>query len=202
MPGSCHRSAVSWRYRLMYRVGFVPWDTGRVGAELEAVTAELPPGRALDLGCGTGTQAVHLASHGWTVTGVDAVPRALRAARARAEREGVTVEWVRADVGRLDRAGIAAGFSLVHDRGCFHGLDDEARAGWAHGVTGLASPGATLLLMCFEPNRGVGPAGADREEVERRLPEWELISAEPDRGPPPSGPMRDVARWWYRLRRR
>jgi 2-polyprenyl-3-methyl-5-hydroxy-6-metoxy-1,4-benzoquinol methylase len=116
---------VSFRYRVLYRVGFTPWDQDYIPAELSALVegqTALAPGRALDIGCGTGTQAVYLAERGWQVTGVDAVERALVRARRRAEEKGVEARWVAGDVVSLSTLGLGDGFSLVHDRGCFHDL--------------------------------------------------------------------------------
>src|SRR5690349_18572863 len=104
---------MSLLYRLMYRVGFTPWDTGEVPRELSALIegpGALPPGRALDIGCGTGTQAVYMAEKGWEVTAVDAVPRPLSRARARAGTAGVSVDWILADAARLHRLELATGF--------------------------------------------------------------------------------------------
>jgi SAM-dependent methyltransferase len=194
-------------YRIMYRLGFTPWDTGEVPAELRAVVeGESAPaaGPALDLGCGTGTQAVYLAQRGWRVTGVDDVEQPLRRARARGAAAGVEVRWVKADVARLGEAGLTPGYELVLDRGCFHGLPDDGRAAYARDVSALAAPGAVLLLMSFARNRIIaGPAGADRNELDTRFgPAWELTAADPDSGPDPGGPLRNVPRTWYRLRRR
>ena len=196
---------MSFRYRVMYRIGFAPWDTDSVPQELrdlvEASDAP-PPGRALDLGCGTGTQAVYLASCGWETTAIDAVPRALSAARERARSSGVEVDFRQADVGRLAALGLEPGYALVFDRGCFHDLPPRTRDGYVRGVAGLAAPGAEFLMLTFAPNGGAGPAGAGRDEIERRFAtEWELVSERPDSGPAPSGPMRDVPRNWFHLRR-
>src|SRR5436190_14432172 len=112
-------------YRLLYLVGFTPWDSGKVPDELiQLVEGDeaLTPGRALDIGCGTGTQSVYLAGKGWEVTGIDAVEKPLRQARARATAADVSVQWVRADVTRLPELGLAPGYTLFFDRGCFHGL--------------------------------------------------------------------------------
>jgi SAM-dependent methyltransferase len=198
---------VSFRYRVLYRVGFTPWDKDHVPAELaglvEGPTA-LAPGCALDVGCGTGTQAVYLADHGWRVTGVDAVERALSRARDRARRNGVEVSWVVGDVTRLSTLALAERFDLLFDRGCFHDLSDAAREGYVSGVSELAAPDATLLLLAFvRRERGIGPSGASEQEIRRRFgADWELVSAQADSGPDPPGPMRRVPRNWYRLRRR
>lgn len=191
-------------YRIMYLVGFSPWDTGEVPAELTALAegqGALPPGRALDVGCGTGTQSIYLAGQGWEVTGIDAVDRPLRRARARASASGVSVRWIRGDVTKLQEAGLEPGISLFFDRGCFHGLNERQRAAYASGVTELAAPGATLLLMSFAPNNvRVAPTGADEPEIVRTFGGWELVSSSGDSGPDPDGPLRNVPRRWYRLR--
>jgi SAM-dependent methyltransferase len=160
----------------------------------------LPAGRALDVGCGTGTQAVYLAREGWQVTAIDAVPRPLSRARARAEAAGVKVDWILADVARIERLELAGGFTLVFDRGCFHGLDDAQRAAYAAAVTNLAGPGATLLMMAFAPNRvPIGPAGVEQSELIGRFAGWQLVSAESDSRRESSGPMSNVPLTWYRF---
>jgi SAM-dependent methyltransferase len=190
-------------YRILYLVGFTPWDTGTVPVELSELVEgsdAMPPGRALDVGCGTGTQSVYLARLGWDVTGIDAVERPLRRARDRSAAEGVPVTWLHADATRLDETGLAPGFDLVLDRGCFHGLSEQQRLSYAAGVTALAANGATLLLMAFARNTvRVGPAGADQPEITEALASWRLVSARRDRGRSPDGPLRDVPLFWYRL---
>ncbi|MGN6868166.1 MAG: class I SAM-dependent methyltransferase [Solirubrobacteraceae bacterium] len=194
---------MSLMYRLMYRVGFTPWDTGEVPAELAALIdgpGALPPGRALDIGCGTGTQAVYMARGGWEVTAIDAVPRPLSRARARADAAGVNVDWILADVARLHRLGLTPGFTLFFDRGCFHGLDESQRGAYAAAVDGLAAPWATMLMWGVAPNRApVGPAGLEESELTGRFAGWELASALPDTDGEISGPLRNVPRTWYRL---
>ena len=83
-------------YRLTYRLGKPRWDTGAPQPELEQLAQGRAPGRALDLGCGTGTDVVYLAGHGWEATGIDFAPEAVAAAG----RDGVIaadvqqqVEW-------------------------------------------------------------------------------------------------------------
>ena len=187
----------------MYRVGFTPWDTDQVSPELSALIEgpdALPAGRALDIGCGTGTHAVYLAQRGWEVSAVDAVPRPLARARARGQAAGVSVDWILADVARLGRLGLDRGFTLAFDRGCFHGLDDPQRGACADAVTDLAAPGATLLMMAFAPNRvPVAPTGIEESEILARFAEWRLISAEPDTRRSGSGSLRNVPLTWYRL---
>jgi SAM-dependent methyltransferase len=197
---------VSLIYRVMYRVGFTPWDTGEVPRELRALVdgpGALAAGRALDIGCGTGTQSVYLAQHGWRVTGVDVVDRPLARARARAEAARVAVDWIKADVAELGALGIEPGLTLAFDRGCFHGLNDGQRTAYAAAVTALAAPGATMLMMAFAPSRvPVAPPGVEETEIVARFDGWAMSAAEPDSEGEPAGPMRNIPRTWYRLIRR
>src|SRR5438270_4648330 len=77
------------------------WDTGITPPELVRFVAVSPPGRALDLGCGTGTNVVYLTQHGWDAVGVDFAARAVAKARERARRAGVASTFFVGDVTRL-----------------------------------------------------------------------------------------------------
>lgn len=88
---------MSLAYRMLYRVGFTPWERMSELTAAEQIAAlfareeagkEPPHGLVLDLGCGSGIWAVELAKRGWQVTGVDFVPKALRRARERAREAG------------------------------------------------------------------------------------------------------------------
>jgi SAM-dependent methyltransferase len=156
-------------YKLMYRVGVAPWEWRDVAETWEPILDgqnALEPGRALDVGCGTGRDAVYLTKHGWRVTGIDFAEEALAKARQRAADEGVQVEWVQGDVGRLGQLGLEPGYTLLYDFGCIQGLPDSARQGAANGLTRLAAPGASLLIFAFKANRHVLlPRGMDQEDV-------------------------------------
>src|SRR2546427_202576 len=79
---------ISWDER--YATKNTPWDSGQASEELKRVLAErrIGPCEALEIGCGTGTNAVYLAQQGFTVTAVDVVPLAVEQARERARRAG------------------------------------------------------------------------------------------------------------------
>ena len=115
-------------YRLLYALRLTPWDRDGPLPELVDAVDGLAPGRALDLGCGTGAQSVFLAQRDWEVTAVDVVPRALAAARRRAQAAGVRIDIRHGDVVRLQDLG-CSDVALAFDRGCFHGLPDDARDG-------------------------------------------------------------------------
>src|SRR5205823_4307992 len=95
-------------YRLLYRLGVTPWEREQVPRPVVEMADEMStsPGRALDVGCGTGRDAVYLAKRGWTVTGIDGIQRALDGARRRAQDAEVDVNWVIGDVTRLQSLGI------------------------------------------------------------------------------------------------
>lgn len=160
-----------WRFTMMYWRRMTPWDTGVTPPELRAVAEgpeALPPGRALDIGCGTGTNALYLAQHGWEVFGVDfaspAIAHAeaqLRAARLDAEKRhlpALRVRFTRGDATRLRAVGAEGLYTLIYDIGCLHGIPRDSRSLYAAEITALAAPGALYLLYAFEPD-GSGPIG-------------------------------------------
>ncbi|MGH2896337.1 MAG: class I SAM-dependent methyltransferase [Solirubrobacteraceae bacterium] len=191
----------------MYRLGLAPWERRDVAESWRPLLEgrdDAVPGRALDIGCGSGRDAVYLAKHGWRVTAVDAVDKALAAAQQRAAAEGVEVQWVRGDVGRLGRLGLKPGYSLLYDFGCIHGLPDSARTGAAAGLTELATPGATLLLLAFKTGRRmVLPRGMDKDDIVDLLGnEWGLEHSQTIITEDMPPPLRRASPTLYRLARR
>ena len=168
-------------YKLAYRCGLTPWEKAGVGfgPQLAALLnrQDLKPGlpaKALDLGCGTGDHAIQLAQRGWQVTGVDFVGRAIDAAKKKASKAGVHVELLEGDVTALDE-NVGAGYQLILDVGCFHGLNPRQRIDYAREVTRVANHGASLLMFAFEPGRrGPLPRGVSPDEVERTLGQWRM----------------------------
>lgn len=190
-------------YRLMYAVGFTPWDgpvPGPLKDMIEGPNA-LPAGRALDLGCGKGTKSVYIASHGWEVTGVDFVPRAVKEARRRAEAAGVKLDFHQGDVTKLADLGLRPGYSLVFDFGCYHGLKREQRTSYADGVTALAASGATLLMMAFTKALPPVPSGVSESELRERFGAWDVAwSRSNERAGTPA--MVRAAAAWFCLKKR
>ncbi|MFV0445643.1 MAG: class I SAM-dependent methyltransferase [Planctomycetaceae bacterium] len=103
-----------------YQQGTTPWDSQLRSAELARVLADhsLPRGRALELGCGSGTNAVYLAQQGFQVTAVDCSPTALEAAREKSAVAGVEIESVLADVQDFGQG--RSPYDFLFDRGCYH----------------------------------------------------------------------------------
>ncbi len=182
-------------FELCYLWGRAPWDTGITPPEVveQIESRELSPGRALDLGCGTGTNSIYLARDGWEVVGVDFSFLAILQARRRARQAGVAVRFYRADV--TDLHFLSAPFDFVLDIGCLHGLPPEGRERYAAEVRRLTRPDGLYMLYAFLPRRdqrrGISP-----EEV-RRLFCPDFTVERQEGGEDTSGP-RAV---WYWLRR-
>lgn len=169
-------------YKLMYRFGIAPWEWRDIAGTWQPILEgqnALKPGRALDVGCGTGRDAVYLTKHGWRVTGLDFAGDALEKAKQRAADEEVQVDWIQGDVGRLDQLGLEPGYTLLYDFGCIQGLPDAARQGAANGLTRLAAPGASLLMFAFKAGRHILlPRGMDQGDVVGLLSGgWDLADA-------------------------
>lgn len=193
-----------WAFALAYRQGRTPWDTGITPPELVRLVEgddpwHVPRGRALDLGCGTGTNALYLARHGWEVTAIDFAAPAIAHARGRA-REGAlpgSARFLQGDVTQLERLHLQGAYDLVFDLGCFHTIAPAARPLYARGIAPLARPGALLLLYAFGAGQtGSRALGVTADEVRGFFaPHWTVEHTET--GSNPDG--RSSA--WYWLRR-
>ncbi len=191
-------------FSLAYRRQRTPWDTRvtppELVAEVEGPRA-LSPGRALDLGCGTGTNVLYLARAGWDATGIDfAAPAVERASRRIAEGGPLpgVARVVRGDATRLERAGIEGPFMLLFDLGCLHGIADGRRAAYAAGLARLAAPGARYMLYAFSPRmigrRRIGITEAEVRALFAPAFQVERVVSGTDTG-------RGVSSAWYWLRR-
>jgi ubiquinone/menaquinone biosynthesis C-methylase UbiE len=168
-------------FKTFYRLGFVPWDGHPLAKSLQELIegdGALAPGTALDLGCGTGDNSIYLAKHGWKVTGVDFVAKAVDKARTKAEANKVAVTFTRADVTRLSSEGVGSDFGLIVDNGCLHGMSHEDRDAYVREVTAVAARDARLLLVEFVTGGSYGVPGIDPDEVNRRFAaSWTLLSS-------------------------
>ena len=140
-----------------------------------------------------------LARRGWEAVGIDNVPRAIDAAR-RKSVPGAT--FVVGDVTDLAPADLGT-FDFFFDVGCFQHLNSEQRLAEGRGVSALANPGATLLMLEFGATRMRSVVGGvARAEVEAAFPEWEMLSVEPAETTGLGWPLTRTAPQWYQLRRR
>lgn len=181
-------------YGLAYRLGKPRWDSGAVPPEVIALAESDYARTALDLGCGTGTNAIYLAQCGVNVVGVDFTPQAIETARAKARRANVSVDFRISDVTRLDA--LREPFDLVLDIGCFHGLDQTARARYAENLARLTRPGSVFLLWGFDRPVFIGKYGITPDQIRQQFaPHWEIERIEHG-----ARPAKGVGAWFWLVR--
>jgi SAM-dependent methyltransferase len=199
--------AAEWDARYSERDG--PMWSGRPNGRLVAEVAGLAPGRALDVGCGEGADAIWLARHGWTVTAIDISDVAADRARVAAELAGDRVQWVRGDALRTPFP--ARSFDLVSLQ--YPALPKAAGEPAVRSLIDTVRPGGLLLAVYHDlddehyehmESKGIDPAdyvGAD--DLDRLLGDdftVELHAVKPRMDPPPGTPhIADVV---LRARRR
>lgn len=180
-------------YELQYRVARPRWDDGQVPPQVARLVSGNPnKGRALDLGCGTGTHSVYLALQGYSVTGVDISQTAINQARQKASQAGVKATFVVQDVNRLDS--LPGPFDVALDVGCLHALQAGDQERYGLGLARLLEPGGTLLIWGMKPqSMGIGLTS---EKVRQILgPAFQLEQVEDSH-------LHQRPSAWYWLRRR
>ena len=142
---------MKWLYELMYRYSFVPipYDIGPRDELVNLVeSGRIKPCRAIDLGCGTASNVIYLAQHGFEVTGVDFSPAAIELGRGRAEEAGAQVNFIEDDL--TDLKHVAGTFDLLVDYGTLDDLTPSNRDRYMENVLPLTHEGSVFLLYCFE----------------------------------------------------
>jgi SAM-dependent methyltransferase len=168
-----------------YLDGPAPWDIGRPQpAILRLASGGAFAGAVLDAGCGTGENALHVASLGLHVLGVDVAETALSIAREKAADRGIDADFAVADALHLDRLGRV--FETVLDCGLFHSFDSDERRDYVAGLASVTSRGGDLYVLCFSdvgPATG-GPHPISQEELRaafKRSGGWSVASVSADR---------------------
>jgi 2-polyprenyl-3-methyl-5-hydroxy-6-metoxy-1,4-benzoquinol methylase len=147
--------------------GKPPWDIGR--AQREFVRLEESgriSGDVLDVGCGTGENALYLAGRGHDVWGVDSVPAAIGIARRKAEERGLAATFLVKDTRHLHEIGRT--FDTVIDSGLFHTLSDPDRPVFVWNLSRVLKPRGTYFMLAFselEP-AGYGPRRITKQEIQ------------------------------------
>lgn len=187
----------------LYRQGTPPWDTGKPSAEFVRIieTGFLRRATALELGCGTGANAIYLAKKGFDVTAIDVSPMALERARARAEQHDALLHFVLGDVFRF--AQTSGQFDLVYDVGFYHCLRQTNLSGLLDLLWRVTRPGSYYLTLCGapEPDAQLGPPQVTEDELHDELGRlFEMVELRPFRF---ESPMRDdgFAGWSCLMRR-
>ena len=167
-----------------YHDGPAPWDTGRPQPAIVRLAAGGAfTGAVLDAGCGTGENALHVASLGLSVLGVDVAETALAIAWEKASERGIEVEFAAADALHLDRLG--AMFDTVLDCGLFHTFDGDERPCYVASLASVTRHDGTLYVLCFSDDApDTGPHPIRQEELRAAFNAsngWNIVAIEPDR---------------------
>ena len=171
-PGISHlppdECAAAFRQR--YLDGQTPWDSGRPNSELIRVVDErgLPGRRILELGCGTGTNAIALARRGYSVTAVDQVDVAIDLARSKAETAGVHIDFRVGDLTKMDLGGP---YESICDVGVYHGVRNRDLDGFLAAVKRVSRRGTRWLTLAGNAREALpdGPPVVTEEEIRREL---------------------------------
>lgn len=146
----------------------LPWAHDEPTLFLAEICQRRKPGRALDIGCGAGTDSVYLAKRGWDVTSLDFMPKALEYTQSRAKEAGVSVRPVEADITEWV---VPEPFDLVLDRGLLHNMDPVRYPAYRERVlNAIAEDGDFVLLHWHprypgQPGGRMGPLRASREDL-------------------------------------
>jgi SAM-dependent methyltransferase len=153
-------------FEASYRDGVAPWDIGRPQAEIVALAeAGLIVGSVLDIGCGTGENALYLAGRGHAVFGLDGSATAIERARQKAAERKLPAQlhaWDALELGRLRKS-----FETVIDVGLFHVFSNPDRRRYAESLAEVTSSGSDLFILCWstEEPPGPGPRRIDEGEI-------------------------------------
>jgi len=153
-------------FELAYRSGVPPWDIGLPQPAIVRLAEEgLIVGAVIDVGCGTGENALYLASTGLTVLGVDAAPTAIGRAREKARQRGSSAMFVVADALALES--LERTFDVAIDCGLFHTFSDSDRVRYVLSLHQTLRAGARTVVLCFserEPGE-FGPRRVTQAEI-------------------------------------
>jgi len=160
---------------MSYLLGNSPWDTGITPPEVNGYLKENGPGRALDLGCGTGTNVITLAENGWQVEGIDYVGRAIKAARRKAKKRGLG-DRVQFRVGDVLSSELYRGeYDLILDIGCFHSILIDKVDRYLLNIYSHLNSGGSLLMYVHLNKNPVTGHGATEASLKKLGEKLELV---------------------------
>ncbi len=197
---------IDWNQR--YTEKATPWDSGRPSRELRRILHEydVGPSRVLELGCGTGTNALFLRQEGFDVTAVDISSVAIEEARRRARDAGLEIELAVGDV--CDLSDVGPPFPFVFDRGVYHTVRTENLSGFLKTLSRVTQPQGLYLTLTGNANEHQaegGPPRVSNETICHELsPLFELVQLREfrfDARETDDAPLRPLA-WSALLRRK
>lgn len=171
------------RWQKRYENGETPWDSGKPDSNLVRIleSGQIPPCKALEIGCGTGCNAIRLVQEGFAVTAVDISETAIEKAKENAAGQGVDCDFLAADI--MTAAIPGAPFEFVFDRGCFHTFDSDGdRRTFASNVAAHLKAGGLWLSFsgsADDPPRDIGPPRRSARDIVNAIePNFEILSME------------------------
>jgi SAM-dependent methyltransferase len=141
-----------------------PWDTGVTPPELNEFIKNSTPGKALDLGAGTGTNIISLAKAGWEAVGIEYALAAVFSARRKIKREGVDAKIYLRDVTNLNF--LTMEFDLVLDIGCFHSLNSNEKLRYRKNLYRLLKPGGIFMIYGFQKKEDENRSGISETDID------------------------------------
>ncbi len=149
------------KFNFSYLTKKAPWDSGISPPELYDFMAAHPAGRALDIGCGTGTNLITLVNAGWQAQGFDFSSQAIKLAKQKIKKAGMQIPVFTDDATQMKQ--VTSTFDLALDLGCFHGI--ENKAGYLKQLTRVLAPNGFWLIYGFfkSPAAPSGPGLVDSD---------------------------------------
>jgi cyclopropane fatty-acyl-phospholipid synthase-like methyltransferase len=184
-----------------YAAGNVPWDDPLPPPEIINQVADVPAGRALDLGCGYGRATIYMAKLGWDVDGIDFIAEAAAEAAMRARAAGV---YARFHIGQVTDLDFMAGpYDLAVDVGCCHNMAEDDLTRYRDQLTRLIRPGGTFLLYArlreeSDEDDSAGPGLRPQIVEELFSAGFELERAEYGTTTVPGQPVWRSGWFWFR----
>jgi SAM-dependent methyltransferase len=176
-PPTSHERRAGKPWDASYLDGPAPWDTGEPQPAIVRLASEGAfAGTVLDAGCGTGENALHIASLGLRVLGVDVAETAVKIAQ---EKAAGRADFVVGDALHLDRLGQV--FDSVLDCGLFHTFDSGERRDYAASLASVTRRGGHLYVLCFSDAEPRGPHPVSEYELRTAFEQgWRIASLDPD----------------------
>ncbi len=183
-PPTSHERMTGLPWDASYHDGPAPWDFGAPQPAIVRLADRGGfTGTVLDAGCGTGENALYVASMGLPVMGVDVAETALAIARVNADELGIEIELAVADALRLDR--LERTFETVLDSGLFHTFDGDEQREYALSLASVTEHGGTLYVLCFgDEGPDAGPHPVSRDALNAAFGPgagWKIAAIEPER---------------------